>query len=303
MDEYRLPYVLQGSEPIVKTINLPCVACTHSVLAYFGSRESYDYYRCRYCGTLQISPLPDSAALAQAYQSEYTKKGNCQAAPEVRNEAARPQFEAIATALQAYCTPTRALDYGCGWGGLLDTLAARGIHGEGLELSSEMADYCTEQGHIIYRGGFDSIPDSVNYDAIVLSSVFEHLVDHAGWFTDAARILKPGGIIVSLQPTASFAVLGATLFRLGIKRIPLPQLHQIFCPPWHIALFSLKGMALLAERNGFEVVEIRPAPLQRGGGMTGVIQRALSIINTLAHPVFGLSWPLWTGHIFVMRRK
>ena len=287
----------------MQALNSSCIACTSKELVFFGNRNGYSYYRCINCGTLQLYPLPDTQSLAKAYEDEYSTAGHCQAAPEIRNKAAVPQFEAIVSALLAYTDPTLVLDYGCGWGGLLKVLKENHINAEGIEISTEMAHYCERQGYKILPNIFEDIKEEAVYSGIVLSSVFEHLLDHEMWFSQATRILKPDGIIVSLQPTAPFPSLLATLVRLGNKNIQLPQMHQIFCPPWHIALFSLAGMTAIAERNGFEVIEIRPAPLQQEKGFTGILQFLLSNLNKIATPIFGLKWPLWPGHIFVLRKK
>ena len=53
------------------------------------------------------------------------------------------------------------------------------------------------------------------FGAITLCTVFEHLVDHDRWLQDAHEVLEAGGLLVSLNPTAGFARLAATLLRLG----------------------------------------------------------------------------------------
>ncbi len=287
----------------MKNNDASCIACTAAGLAFFGNREGYTYYRCQKCGTLQLSPLPDEEALANAYKQEYAATGHCQSDPEARNRAAVPQFEGIVAALCSHCSSSLVLDYGAGWGGLLTTLARHNINAEGAEISSDMATYCQDKGHHIHQCSLEDIEGRERYDAIVLSSVFEHLVSHEPWLANARRLLKPNGVVVSLQPTAVFATLLATIFRLGITERELPQLHQIFCPPWHTVLFSKAGMTSLADRCEFDVVAVTPAPLQKQKGATGLMQRTLSLINTVATPVFGEKWPLWTGHIFVLQKR
>ncbi len=281
----------------------PCAACGVPCLVFFGNRDGYSYYRCRACGSLQLLPLPDASELTDAYKNTYAGSGHCQAAPEKRNIAAQPQFEGIVSALLAQTNPALVLDYGPGWGGLLDALHAHNITAEGSELSKDMADYCEDRGYKIYHGSMEQIPGAGRYDAILMSSVFEHLVAHAHWFEEARRLLKTNGLIISLQPTAAFAAVMGTLFRFGSTRRPLPQLHQVFWPPWHVVLFSLKGMVAIAEQNGFELVEIRPAPIQREEGLTGLLQRILSFVNTIGVACFGVKWPLLVGHIFVFRKR
>lgn len=287
----------------MKNINLHCIACTSDELLFFGSKNDYTYYRCSRCGTLQLLPLPDAETLANAYKQDYATTGHCQTDPELRNCAAVPQFEGIVAALCSHSSPSLVLDYGAGWGGLLDTLTRHTIRAEGAEISSEMAAYCQDKGHYIHQCPLEDIEGRERYDAIVLSSVFEHLVNHEQWLYNAHRLLKSKGIVVSLQPTSVFANLMATLFRFGNTSRELPQLHQIFCPPWHTVLFSRTGMAILAKRCDFDMVAVTPAPLQKQKGVTGLMQRTLSLINKVATPVFGEKWPLWTGHIFVLQKQ
>lgn len=280
-----------------------CLACTEAKLSYFGRKGAYRYYRCGACGALQLLPMPDAQTMKNAYAREYVESGHCQAAPVVRNKAAKPQFDALVDCLLAQGKSSHVLDYGPGWGGLLLALRESGIVAEGAELARSMADYCKNQGFRIHRADLSDLGGEARYDAIMMSSVFEHLVDHSAWLNAAQRLLKPEGLIISLQPTAQFATLLGNLGRLGMKSRELPRLHQIFWPPWHTVLFSRAGMEALFDRHGFELLEIRPAPLQRESGFTGFLQRSLSLVNNLAHPLFGNAWPLWVGHIFVFRKK
>jgi len=283
--------------------HISCVACAGVHLRFFGKRKDYAYYRCADCATLQLVPFPDKSQLDKAYQDEYASVGHCQAAPETRNLAASPQFEALVQLLMKYGQPERVLEYGPGWGGLLDCLQSHHIQGEGLELSAEMADYCATKGYTIYRNEISELEHSESYDAILMSYVFEHLVNHKLFFEEAQRLLKSEGLFISTQPTAAFASFFGRLFRLGLSSLPLPELHSTFSPPWHTVLFSTKGMTFLAEKHGFEILEIRPAPIQQEGGFTGLIQRVLSLVNSVGVACFGINWPLVVGHIFVFKKR
>lgn len=280
----------------------PCIACTASGLKYFGHRGAYAYYRCLRCGSLQLSPLPEPASMAEEYVNGYSDAGHCQSAPEVRNIEAKPQFDAVCDALLRHAAPRLVLDYGTGWGGLLKTLKDRSINAEGAELSASMAEYCQKMGFTVRLCDLADIPGEAVYDAIALSSVFEHLVEHERWVHDASRLLTPRGLVVSMQPTAGFATFWGQALRLGFKNRELPQLHQVFWPPWHTALFSIEGMRLLFQRCGFELLEVVPAPFQQQSGLTGLLQRTLSGVNAAAAPLFGVNWPLHVGHVFVFRK-
>jgi hypothetical protein len=128
-------------------------------------------------------------------------------------------------------------------------------------------------------------------------------LDHASAIETLHHILKPGGLFICFQPTAHFAIFFATLFRMGIRALPLPQLHEVICPPWHTVLFTIKGMRMLAESHGFEVLEILPGPVQTGSGLGGIIKNSLNRVNTWMWPVFGEKWPLCICHVFVLRKK
>ena len=298
---------MSGQEADTPREPVTCVGCGAIACVPFGPKQGHLYLRCSRCATLQLDPIPDAAAMQAAYAGDYAASGHCQAAPEERNRAAQPQFQGILDALHAHLDgPSeawRVLDYGPGWGGLLEALRAEGVTAEGAELSEAMIAHCRAKGFLVHACDLSALEGEARYDAILMSSVFEHLIDHVAWLLAAHRLLKPGGLVVSLQPTAHFATLLATLTRMGSRRRELPTLHQVFWPPWHTVLFSRKGMTALVERHGFALEGIYPAPIQREGGVTGLLQRILATVNRLAHPVFGNAWPLWVGHVFVYRKQ
>ena len=193
------------------------------------------------------------------------------------------------------------LDYGSGWGGLTEKLLAGGFDTLGLELSLEMTDYCRKHNLPVEQGDITIVQGRI-FRTLVLCTVFEHLVEHESWLVRANRLLEPGGLLVTLQPTAPFADFMGRLTRLGNLNAPLPSLHRVFCPPWHTAFFSLEGLEILISRHGFELLEIRPAPQGRERGVVGVAQAGLEVMNRLGWNLLGRKWPLLTSHIFILRK-
>jgi hypothetical protein len=58
----------------------------------------------------------------------------------------------------------------------------------------------------------------------------------------------------------------------------------------------------LMAKHGFELLDIRPAPQGRAGGVIGLVQVAVETINRGGWKLMGRSWPLLIAHIFVFRK-
>lgn len=295
---------MSGGTP--DSLRAACVACGGRLIP-FGQREGYRYDRCAACGTLQLNPMPGEAFLRQAYTEKYHQAGHYAEDPDRRNRHGRRVFEGM---LRAYLARGGSrsgpvLDYGCGWGGLLNQLRAEGLAAEGADLSRTMAAHCRQQGHTVFEADLETLARdrSGAYTGVFMCAVFEHLPDPAGALRSIDTLLQPDGLFVSLQPTAGFARFFGTLFRGGIPQLPLPRLHEVLCPPWHTVLFSAGGMARLAESCGFTLESVCRGPVQTGSGVAGAVKEALELTNHAGWRLLGTRWPLCICHIFVLRKN
>ena len=278
-----------------------CTAC-RGKLSLFGRRDNYEYHRCLECGTIQLAPLPDEDELLNAYALQYSKAEHYEVNPDLCIKAAQNYYLAIVQALRDFKVSGLVLDYGAGWGGLSQMLLANGFQCQALKISEDMAAYCQKKGLPVLRGNLNTFKEKDGLSALVLCTVFEHLVNHDEWMQNARRLIKTNGLLITLQPTAPFAYFMGRLLRFGSIRRPLPSLHHIFSPPWHTALLTLEGMRALASRNGFELIEIRKAPQGREKGMIGAIQSCLELMNRAGWRLIGHRWPFLTAHLFILRK-
>ena len=93
------------------------------------------------------------------------------------------------------------LDLGCGTGAVLQDLKefSRPI---GLDMSHVALGFCRTRGlsHLVVGRGENLPIQKGSVDAVVALDVFEHIDDHASAFAEAARVLKPGGVLVLSVP-------------------------------------------------------------------------------------------------------
>jgi 2-polyprenyl-3-methyl-5-hydroxy-6-metoxy-1,4-benzoquinol methylase len=278
-----------------------CVACQNPAF-YFGSRGNYDYFRCGSCATLQLHPLPAVEFLEAAYAKSYAQAGHYADTPEESDRANAPFYEAtLAVLRQRGVADKPILDVGCGWGGLGRLLQKENRAGYvGVDASAEAAEFCRASGLNVLQGGLELFRDDVErFAAIACLSVFEHLADHRGFLDDARRLLAPGGQLLILSPTAGFAGMMARLYQLATLSKRLPELHQTFCPPWHVALFSLPGVRTLLGKHGFNPPDIYPSPSGNAQGMLAIIKSISTRVGAAGFRIFGESWPVIPAHIVV----
>lgn len=95
----------------------------------------------------------------------------------------------------------QTLDLGCGTGAVLEELTAFS-EPIGLDMSPLALRFCRERGLgrlLIGRGEWLPVRGE-SVDAVIALDVFEHIDDHAAAFREAARVLKPGGVLVLSVP-------------------------------------------------------------------------------------------------------
>lgn len=101
----------------------------------------------------------------------------------------------------------RVLDAGCGTGAMLDLLARTpGYETVGVDRSAAALSFTASRGHDRLAGGdLDALPFRDGYfDVILALDVIEHLDEDGPAVCELARVLRPGGVLVTTVPAYQF---------------------------------------------------------------------------------------------------
>lgn len=105
----------------------------------------------------------------------------------------------------------RVLDYGCGAGQIVKELRKRGINAFGCDVFYEGGDYSKDVDPALFEsaikrmeGEKPNIPfDNASFDFVINNMVMEHVPDLDNALGEIQRVLKHGGIVLSLFPDKS----------------------------------------------------------------------------------------------------
>jgi 2-polyprenyl-3-methyl-5-hydroxy-6-metoxy-1,4-benzoquinol methylase len=107
--------------------------------------------------------------------------------------------------IRRYKPSGRFLDVGCNMGMLLRHVKSMGWTGVGVEPSPTLSRLAVEQLHLdVYNCFLDELPSRElgSFDVVALSDVFEHITQPIEFLTQAARYLKPDGLLYIKVPNA-----------------------------------------------------------------------------------------------------
>ena len=100
----------------------------------------------------------------------------------------------------------RVLDYGCGAGEIVKELRRRDVNAFGCDVFYKGGDYSASVDPALFESAIrrmegDTIPfDAGSFDFVINNQVMEHVVDLDRVLAEILRVLKPGGIVISLFP-------------------------------------------------------------------------------------------------------
>lgn len=156
----------------------------------------------------------------------------------------------------------RVLDVGCGAGLLALPLAERGYRVEGVDASAGSLDVARRRvsagTEATFRVGDATALDAPGdaYDAVLLLDVLDHLERPDLALAEAARVVRPGGLVAfsTFNRTPASWLLAVHGFRFVVRDVP-DRVHvwRLFVPPTELAA-TCDGLGLTVR----EIVGTRP---------------------------------------------
>jgi SAM-dependent methyltransferase len=256
-----------------------CEACGGPLggagLAYRGLR----YRRCPACGTRALAAMPTDAELRLRYETAYPRMFT----PSHIRAPRREIFTGVLARARSHATPGTLLDVGCGGGYFLAAARADGWRGLGTDLSHAACRAAHDTaGAPVAQAEATALPfrDGA-LDAVALVNVLDHTAAARRTLEEAARVLRPGGLLVVRVPNGPVhATAARTLARLG----PLARLRGLDAfPILHVFAFGRRALVRLLGGTGFEVVRVMNsglagAPAGRAGRVLGGAVEALAAV-------------------------
>lgn len=206
-------------------------------------RVHYRLVKCRACGLVRSDPIASSELLAQLYgQSVFT----------YRDEVAdlRLTYGRSLAALERYGARKGALlEIGCGTGFFLEEALDQGYQVvQGIEPSRESVEHAHPRVRSqIFCGVMkpDVFPPE-RFDVICLFQVFDHLPAPGAFLAECFRLLKHGGLILSINHNIE-----AISARLLGERSPIVDIE-------HTYLYSPATMSRIFLGHGFQILQVGP---------------------------------------------
>lgn len=244
--------------------DLSAFRCTSS-----GYGQHHTIVECAECGLVYANPRYDSGEMLARYEAVedplYIEE----------REGRVLTFERHLRPLEQIMSPgdgRRVLDVGCHIGVFVEIAARHGWDAWGVEPSHWAARQARANGLQVVEGTMDTADlDDASFDIITMWDVIEHLESPSAEVRHAYRLLKSGGLLV-----AHTMDLDSLFARVMGPRWP-------WLMEMHIYYFTRRTLAMLMEKNGFDVLSVQSQGrylrlgylATRIGAYSGLLGRAL----------------------------
>lgn len=129
----------------------------------------------------------------------------------------------------------RVVDLGCGEGRLVEALRAVGLDAGGCDLRARWSSDSPYYQLITWNPYRLPYADA-SVDAVVSTTVMEHVQNKAEVFREIHRVLRPGGLSIHLYPSKWYLPVEPHVL------VPLANCFWPRCPGWWYALWAILGV-------------------------------------------------------------
>jgi SAM-dependent methyltransferase len=179
--------------------------------------------------------------------------------PEISPMAVPGAHEAVIRAFECAVPPVnapRVLDIGAGHGALTQRLVSSGYSASACDLYPELFQLAGVECRKVDANG--RLPyDDATFDGALAIELLEHIEGHESFFSEAARILKPGGRLLFSTPNVLSFKSRWQFFWTGYFYSFCP-LDPKRCDPvtQHISPFTIDRYRWRLAQSGLEIVRV-----------------------------------------------
>lgn len=260
-----------------QTSGLGCPCGSSAPLGEVFHTASRRYVRCPACDLVFLYPRQSREAVEGYFREGYDGDYGAVEASEDR----LPVFQSVLEYLLNYrSAPGAVLDVGCGDGEFLGLCRQAGWTCSGIELSQQAAARAARKGvtmlpsHVLDRG-----EESGRFDAVTMINVLETVAEPLVMLQQAAKLLRPGGVVIVRATNGSFHL---------PMRMPARWVGSQYDQAFHWYLYTARALRTLMEAVGLRVIGVRNSRPSRGP--LSPVHPWLSRVKwTMSR---GLVWPL-----------
>lgn len=220
-----------------------------SPLELFAWHPSYGV--CANCGCYvnQRPPLAEELSRIYSFQFYWHRRQKYKGLPPIENRAdidrADGRMDYWMKLLERYAPPKgRVIEVGCAHAVFLELVRKRGYECIGVEPDPETVNWARRSTGLDIRAGLFPEINLPDCDLFMAFDVIEHTPDPHKFLIAAARLLKPGGIVILQTPINRYEFSPP----FGEKFI------DAFDDVEHLFLFTNTAMRRLAELSGLRVL-------------------------------------------------
>ncbi len=242
------PCPLCGADACVPVLEAP------DPLPAPGTGLVFAVVRCACCSLIYTNPRPSERTISRFYPTDY--QPHRRPTQMRRSRRARPLWARVSgrpcperRGVLPWTGPGRLLDFGCGVGGFLKTMADQGWNVTGLDASIGAVEQARERLGLTALVGTLPHPElrPGSFDVVTMWHSLEHVHRPLELLREAYKLLVPGGKIILATPNIAslpYHVFGRSWFGLDLPR--------------HLTHFTPHTLTAMVSAAGF-----RPDPVRQ----------------------------------------
>ena len=226
-------------------IGPPCVDCgtvaSREILQKHGDGPRYEVSvrRCLSCGLTFQAEWQENCS-QDIY--EYFQSDDWQARYQAINPINAKRYRDLLRNFSGRTSGRRLLDVGAGTGWFVQVAQECGWESEGIDFAEGSVAYCQRFGRNVRRADLYDIDE--RYDVCTLFEVIEHVPQPTAFLTQAAKLVRPGGLLYLTTP--NFSALD--------RRIVGAEWEAIHNE--HLSYFTPARLQRAIDASGLEIVRL-----------------------------------------------
>ena len=252
--------------------SLKCRFCASQDLKYSKKQrtilfdnEKFLFVKCNNCKSYFLFPELSDRQIKNLYSIDYVQDNPHFSIQDGPSENTWQYLDAI-NRLKSHNFPkgSKILDYGCGANSnILNAACSMGLLPYGVEFDAKVRLLASKNSGATILSPEELVKRSEKFEVIFLGDVLEHLNNPAELLNLLSNKLTKNGFILVQNPLQGAGTL--LNFSLDLLAVLTPFKFSKF-PPYHVNLFTLKGMISLGFRCNLSAVKVRvfevdwPAP-------------------------------------------